>query len=67
MYHFLLLLSLIIDENLEPKRNPEDYYDEDGLSLTISKENDNYRMKDNSGNTSLFIKNGDIWYLTMKI
>ena len=48
----------------EPKRNPEDYYDEDGLSLTISKENDNYRMKDNSGNTSLFIKNGDIWYLT---
>ena len=39
------------------------YYDEDGLSLIISKDNDNYIMTDNDSNTSLFIKNNNKWYL----
>ena len=46
------------------ERNPESYYDEDGLSLVITKDNDNFMMQDNDGNTSYFTKNGDIWYLT---
>lgn len=39
------------------------YYDEDGLSLTIRKENENLILTDNTGNTLKFIKNNQTWYL----
>ncbi len=40
------------------------YYDEDGLSLTIEKQNNDYVMKDKNNNQYKFIENDDIWYLS---
>lgn len=40
------------------------YYDEDGLDMNITKNNDNYILKDKNGNTMKFIKNGNIAYLS---
>lgn len=39
------------------------YQDEDGLSLTIQKEDNQYKMTDKNGNQMIFVKNGDIAYL----
>ncbi len=44
-------------------RDSNTYYDEDGLSLTIKKQNQDFIMCDASGNTSKFVKIGDFYYL----
>ena len=49
--------------NPKVKRDPNTYYDEDGLSLTIKRVNQDFIMTDNDGNTSKFIKIGDRYYL----
>ncbi len=51
-------------DNPKVVRDKDTYYDEDGLSLTITKDTDTYIMKDNDGNTSLFIHRGSAWYLS---
>ncbi|MCI8588311.1 MAG: RHS repeat protein, partial [Bacilli bacterium] len=43
--------------------NGTEYQDEDGLSLIVRKESNQYRMIDKNGNQMLFIKNGDTAYL----
>lgn len=55
-----------VDETAEDTiiREENTYYDEDGLSLTIVLENNQYIMKDSNGNQSTFTKIGNIWYLT---
>ena len=49
--------------NPKVKRDPNTYYDEDGLSLTIKRVNQDFIMTDNDGNTSKFVKVGDRYYL----
>ncbi len=49
--------------NPKVKRDPNTYYDEDGLSLTIKRENNDFIMTDSDGNTSKFVKAGDRYYL----
>ena len=40
------------------------FHDEDGLSLTVVKENNNYIMSDKYGNKKLFLQKGNNYYLT---
>lgn len=44
-------------------KNENTYYDEDGLNLTISKENEKYILKDKLGNQKIFIKINDKYFL----
>ena len=43
--------------------NNDAYYDEDGLELKLTLENNIFTMADKSGNYSTFIPSGDTWYL----
>lgn len=63
--HYFLNQKTSFDENGYNTINTENvYYDEDGLDLTITKNNDNYILKDKKGNIMKFSKHGIIAYLT---
>lgn len=62
--HYFLNLKISLDDSGYNSVNTGNvYYDEDGLNLEITKNNDEYLMKDSSGNIMKFLKNGEIAYL----
>lgn len=62
--HYFLNQKTTFDDNGYNTTNTENiYYDEDGLNMTITKNTNDYVLKDKNGNTMKFIKNGSIAYL----
>lgn len=63
--HYFLNQKISYDDN---GYNSEDtgniYYDEDGLNMSITKNSNDYILRDKNGNTMKFTKNENIAYLT---
>lgn len=63
--HYFLNRKITFDDNGYNVTNTDNvYYDEDGLSMMITKNSNDYILKDKYGNTMKFIKNGNIAYLS---
>lgn len=63
--HYFLNQKTVFNDNGYNTTNTENiYYDEDGLNMTITKDDNDYILKDKNGNTKKFIKNGNIAYLS---
>lgn len=64
LHYFLNKRSYFDDTGYNTIETGNIYYDEDGLELTITKNDNDYILKDKNGNTMKFIKNGSIAYLS---
>lgn len=63
--HYFLNQKVTFDNNgYNTSDTGNVYYDEDGLDMTITKNSNDYVLKDKNGNTMKFIKNDDIAYLS---
>lgn len=63
--HYFLNKKVSFGESGYETTNTENvYYDEDGLDMTITKNDNDYILKDKFGNSMKFIKNGDKAYLS---
>lgn len=63
LHYFLNRRTTFGDSGYSSTDTGNTYYDEDGLDMTIIKNNNNYVLKDKKGNTMTFITNGDRAYL----
>ncbi len=63
--HYFLNQKTTFDDNGYNTTDTENvYYDEDGLDMTITKNSNDYVLKDKNGNTMKFIKKESIAYLS---
>ncbi|MDD3392599.1 MAG: DNRLRE domain-containing protein [Bacilli bacterium] len=65
IHYFTKIYQSVVNEETGATEQvlSDEYYDEDGLSLTIYQVENDYVMKDNNGNQYLFVKSGDLFYL----
>lgn len=64
LHYFLNQKTTFDDQGYNMTNTENIYYDEDGLDMTITKNSDDYVLKDKNGNTMKFIKKGSIAYLS---
>lgn len=64
LHYFLNQQTSFDDNGYTTEETGNIYHDEDGLNITITKNDGYYILKDKNGNTMKFIKDGDIAYLS---
>ncbi|MGN1028755.1 MAG: carbohydrate binding domain-containing protein, partial [Bacilli bacterium] len=64
LHYFLNQKTTFDDQGYNTINTENIYYDEDGLDMTITKNSNDYILKDKNGNIKKFIKNGNIAYLS---
>lgn len=64
MHYFLNQKTSFDEDGFTVTDTGNTYYDEDGLNMSITRQEDGYILKDKNGNTMKFIKKNNVGYLS---